>query len=110
MVLAPFRALLVPAVGQAVLLPGRLLSTEVTAVVLAPVTVATDPDDLATAASTTNSLTEDKFGAGRHPRLKAGLDSGDRPWLLAHLLMFGYLMRVCQAGNSNHPTVVLQPP
>ena len=105
MVLAPFRALLVTAVGQAVLLPARLLSTEVAAVVLSPVTVATDPEDLATAASTTNSLTEDNFGAGRHPRPKVGLDNDDRSWQLEHLLMFGYLMKVCHTGNSTALTV-----
>jgi hypothetical protein len=82
MVLAPFRTLLVAAVGQAVLLPARLLPTEVAAVVLSPVTVATDPEDLATAASTTNSLTEDNFGVGRHPRPAVGLDNGDRSWQL----------------------------
>ena len=82
MVLAPFRALLVTAVGQAVLLPARLLSTELAAVVLSPVTMATDPEDLATAAGTANSLTEDNFGVGRHPRPKVGLDNGDRSWQL----------------------------
>jgi hypothetical protein len=105
MILAPFRALLVPAVGQAVLLPARLLSTQVAAVVLSPVTVATDPEDLATAAGTANSLTEDNFGAGRHPRPKVGLDNGDRSWQLKHLLMFGYLMKVCHTGNSTALTV-----
>jgi hypothetical protein len=82
MVLAPFRALLVTAVGQAVLLPTRLLPTEVAAVMLSPVTVATDPEDVATAGSTTNSLTEDNFGVGRHPRPEVGLDNGDRSWQL----------------------------
>ena len=105
MVLAPFRALLVPAVGQAVLLPARLLSTEVAAVVLSPVTMATDPEDLATAAGTANSLTEDNFGVGRHPRPKVGLDNDDRSWQLEHLLMFGYLMKVCHTGNSTALTV-----
>ena len=87
MVLAPFRTLLVAVVGQAVLLPARLLPTEAAAVVLSPVTMATDPEDLATAAGTTNSLTEDNFGVGRHPRPKAGLDNGDRSWQLE--TMFG---------------------
>ena len=105
MVLAPFRALLVTAVGQAVLLPARLLSTELAAVVLSPVTMATDPEDLATAAGTANSLTEDNFGVGRHPRPKVGLDNGDRSWQLEHLLMFGYLMKVCHTGNSTALTV-----
>jgi len=82
MVLAPFGTLLVAAVGQAVLLPARLLPTEVAAVVLSSVTVATDPEDLATAAGTTNSLTKDNFGMGRHPRPKVGLDNGDRSWQL----------------------------
>jgi hypothetical protein len=105
MVLAPFRALLVTEVGQAVLLPARLLSTEVAAVVLSPVTMTTDPEDLATAAGTANSLTEDNFGVGRHPRPKVGLDNGDRSWQLEHLLMFGYLMKVCHTGNSTALTV-----
>jgi hypothetical protein len=105
MVLAPFRTLLVAAVGQAVLLPARLLPTEVAAVVLSPVTVATDPEDLATAASTTNSLTEDNFGVRRHPRPAVGLDNGDRSWQLEHLLMSGYLMKVCHTGNSTAVTV-----
>ena len=105
MVLAPFRALLVTAVGQAVLLPARLLSTEVAAVVLSPVTVATDPEDLATAASTANSLTKDNFGVGRHPRPKVGLDNGDRSWQLETILVFGYLMKVCHTGNSIALTV-----
>lgn|GEM_PF-4390010 len=105
MVLAPFRALLVTAVGQAVLLPTRLLSTELAAVVLSPVTMATDPEDLATAAGTANSLTEDNFGVGRHPRPKVGLDNGDRSWQLEHLLMFGCLTKVCHTGNSTAITV-----
>ena len=105
MVLAPFRALLVTAVGQAVLLPARLLSTELAAVVLSPVTMATEPEDLATAAGTANSLTEDNFGAGCHPRPKVGLDNDDRSWQLEHLLMFGYLMKVCHTGNSTALTV-----
>src|SRR5207245_11683371 len=107
MVLAPFRALLVTAVGQAVLLPARLLSTELAAVVLSPVTMATDPEDLATAAGTANSLTEDNFGVGRHPRPKVGLDNDDRSWQLEHLLMFGHMMKVCQTGNSTTLTVGL---
>jgi hypothetical protein len=82
MVLAPFRTLLVTAVGQAVLLLARALPTEVAAVVLSPVTVATDPEDLTTTAGTTNSLTEDNFGVGRHPRPEVGLDNGDRSWQL----------------------------
>jgi hypothetical protein len=82
MVLAPFRTLLVTAVGQAVLLLARSLPTELAAVVLSPVTVATDPEDLATTAGTTNSLTEDNFGVGRHPRPEVGLDNGDRSWQL----------------------------
>ena len=80
MVLAPFRTLLMAVVGQAVLLPARLLPTEVAAVVLSPVTMAADPEDLATAAGTANSLTEDNFDVGRHPRPKVGLDNGDRSW------------------------------
>jgi hypothetical protein len=104
MVLAPFRTLLVAAVGQAVLLPARLLPTEVAAVVLSPVTVATDPEDLATAASTANSLAEDNFAVGRHPRPKVGLDNGDRSWQL-ETLMSGYLMKVCHTGNSTALTV-----
>ena len=105
MVLAPFWALLVTAVRQAVLLPARLLPTEVAAVMLSPVTVATDPENLATAAGTTNSLTEDNFGVGRHLRPEVGLDNGDRSWQLEHLLMFGYLMKVCHTGNSTALTV-----
>ena len=105
MVLAPFRALLVTAVGQAVLLPARLLSTKVAAVVLSTVAVAADPEDLATAAGTANSLTEDNFGVGRHPRPKVGLDNGDGSWQLKHLLMFGCLMKVCLTGNSTALTV-----
>jgi hypothetical protein len=100
MVLAPFLALLVTAVSQTVLLPARLLPTVLAAVVLSPVTVATDPEDLATPAGTTNSLTEDNFGVGRHLRPEVGLDNGDRSWQLEHLLMFGYLMKVCHTGNS----------
>ena len=105
MVLAPFRALLVPAVGQAVLLPARLLSTELAAVVLSPVTVATDPENLVAAASTANSLTKDNFAVGRHPRPKVGLDNGDRSWQLETILVFGYLMKVCHTGNSIALTV-----
>ena len=105
MVLAPFWALLVTAVGQAVLLLARSLPTEVAAVVLSPVTVTADPEDLATTTGTTNSLTEDNFGVGRHPRPKVGLDNGDRSWQLEHLLMSGYLMKVCHTGNSTALTV-----
>jgi len=82
MVLTPFRTLLVAAVGQAVLLSARVLPTEVAAVVLSPVTVATDPEDLATVAGTANPLTEYNFGVGRHSRPKVGLDNGDRSWQL----------------------------
>jgi hypothetical protein len=82
MVQATFQTLLVAAIGQAVLLPARLLPTELATVVLSPVTVATDPEDLTTAASTANSLTEDNFAVGRHPRPKVGLDNGDRTWQL----------------------------
>jgi hypothetical protein len=105
MVLAPFRALLVTVVGQAVLLLAHALPTEVAAVVLSSVTVTTDPEDLATAAGTTNSLTEDNFGVGRHLRPEVGLDNGDRSWQLEHLLMFGYLTKVCHTGNSTALTV-----
>ena len=105
MVLAPFRTLLVTAVGQAVLLPARLLSTEVAAVVLSPVTVATDPEALATAALLGNSLTEDNFGVRRHPCPKVGLDNGDQSWQLETILVFGYLMKVCHTGNPTALTV-----
>src|SRR5260370_3891951 len=84
---AAFRALLVTAVGQAGLLPARLLSTELAAGVLSPVTMATDPEDLATAAGTANSLTEGNFGVGRHPRPKVGMDNDDPSRHLEHLLM-----------------------
>jgi hypothetical protein len=105
MVLAPFCTLLVTAVGQAVLLPARLLPTEVAAVMLSSITVATDPEDLATSAGTANSLTEDNFAVGRHPRPEVGLDNGDRSWQLEHLFMFGYLTKVCHTGNSTALTV-----
>ena len=105
MVLTSFRALLVAAVGQAVLLSACLLPTKRAAVVLSSVTVATDPENLATAAGTTNSLTKDNFAVGRHPRPKVGLDNGHRSWQLEHLLMFGYLMKVCHTGNSIALTV-----
>ena len=105
MVLTSFRALLVAAVGQAVLLSACLLPTKRAAVVLSSVTVATDPENLATAAGTTNSLTKDNFAVGRHPRPKVGLDNGHRSWQLEHLLMFGYLMKVCHTGNPTALTV-----
>jgi hypothetical protein len=88
MVLTPFRTLLVAAVGQAVLLSTCLLPTKVTAVVLSSITVATDPENLVTAAGTANSLPKDNFGVGRHPRPEVGLDNGDRSWQLGHLSMF----------------------
>lgn len=100
MVLTSFRTLLVAAVGQAVLLSARLLPTKVAAVVLSSVTVAADPENSATAAGTANSLPKDNFGVGRHPRPTVGLDNGDRSWQLEHLLMFGYLTKVCHTGNS----------
>jgi hypothetical protein len=105
MVLAPFRTLLMAVVGQAVLLPARLPPTEAAAVVLSPVTMAADPEDLTTVAGTTNSLTEDNFDVGRHPRPKVGLDNGDRSWQLETLLVSGYLMKVCHTGNSTALTV-----
>lgn len=105
MVLASFRTLLMAVVGQAVLLPARLPPTEAAAVVLSPVTMAADPEDLTTVAGTTNSLTEDNFDVGRHPRPKVGLDNGDRSWQLETLLVSGYLMKVCHTGNSTALTV-----
>ena len=105
MVLTSFRALLVAAVGQAVLLSACLLPTKRAAVVLSSVTVATDPENLATAAGTTNSLTKDNFAVGRHPRPKVGLDNGDRSWQLETILVFGYLMKVCHTGNPTALTV-----
>ena len=104
-VLAPFRTLLVAAVSQAVLLSARLLPTEVAAVVLSSVTLATDPENLIAVACPANSLTEDNFDVRRHPRPKVGLDNGHRSWQLEHLLMFGYLMKVCHTGNSIALTV-----
>ena len=77
-VLTSFRSLLVAAVGQALLLPASLPSTQHAAVVLPSVTVAADPEDLATGVRTAKSLTEDNFGTDRHPRPKVGLDNGDR--------------------------------
>ena len=105
MVLTPFRTLLVAAVGQAVLLSACLLPTRRAAVVLSSVTVATDPENLATAAGTANSLTKDNFAVGRHPRPKVGLDNGDRSWQLETILVFGYLMKVCHTGNPTALTV-----
>ena len=99
MVLAPFRALLVAAVSQAVLLSARLQPTKVTAIVLSSITLATDPEEPATVAGTTKSWTENNFGKGRHPRPKVGLDNGDRSWQLETILVFGYLMKVCHTGN-----------
>ena len=98
-VLAPFRTLLVAAVSQAVLLSARLLPTEVAAVVLSSVTLATDPENLIAVACPANSLTEDNFDVRRHPRPKVGLDNGDRSWQLETRLMSGYLMKVCHTGN-----------
>jgi hypothetical protein len=105
MVLTPFRTLLMAAVGQAVLLSACLLPTKMAAVVLSSVTVATDPENLVTAASTANSLTKDNFAVSRHPRPEVGLDNGDRSWQLETLLVFGYLMKVCHTGNSIALTV-----
>ena len=99
MVLTSFRTLLVAAVSQAVLLPARLQPTEGAAVVLPSVTVATDPENLVAVACPANSLTQDNFGVGRHPRPKVGLDNGDRSWQLETRLMSGYLMKVCHTGN-----------
>ena len=96
---APFRTLLVAAVSQAVLLSVRLPPTEVAAVVLSSVTLATDPENLMAAACSANSLTEDNFDVRRHPRPKVGLDNGDRSWQLETRLMSGYLMKVCHTGN-----------
>ena len=104
-VLAPFRTLLVAAVSQAVLLSARLLPTEVAAVVLSSVTVATDPENLIAVACPANSLTEDNFDVRRHPRPKVGLDNGDRSWQLETILVFGYLMKVCHTGNPTALTV-----
>ena len=98
-VLAPFRTLLVAAVSQAVLLSARLPPTEVAAVVLSSVTLATDPENLIAVACPANSLTKYNFGVGRHPRPKVGLDNGDRSWQLETRLMSGYLMKVCHTGN-----------
>jgi len=105
MVLTSFRTLLVAAVGQAVLLSACLPPTKRAAVVLSSVTVATDPENLATAAGTANSLTKDNFAVGRHPRPKVGLDNGDRSWQLETILVFGYLMKVCHTGNPTALTV-----
>jgi len=105
MVLTPFRTLLMAAVGQAVLLSACLLPTKMAAVVLSSVTVATDPENLVTAASTANSLTKDNFAVSRHPCPEVGLDNGDRSWQLETLLVFGYLMKVCHTGNSIALTV-----
>ena len=99
MVLASFRTLLVAAVGQAVLLSARVLPTKMGAVVLSSVTVATDPENLVTAARTANSLPKD--AVGRHPRPTVGLDNGDRSWQLEHLLMFGYLTKVATQGTRS---------
>ena len=73
-------AVLVPTVGAASLFPTSLLPTHRAAVVVAPVTVATDPENAATAAGTTNSLTENNFGSDRHSRAKARLDNGHHSW------------------------------
>lgn len=100
MVLTSFRALLMAAVGHAVLFSACSQPTELAAVVLSAVTVATDPENSVTAAGTANSLPEDNFGVGRHPRPEVGLDNGDRSWQLEHLFMFGYLTKVCHTGNS----------
>jgi hypothetical protein len=105
MVLTSFRTLLMAAVGQAVLLSARLLPTKVATVVLSSVTVATDPENLATAARTANSLTKDNFVVGRHPCPEVGLDNGDCSWQLEAILVFGYLMKVCHTGNSIALTV-----
>ncbi len=99
MVVSSIRSLLVAAVGQASLLPACLLPAQRAAVVLPPVTVAADPEDLGTAAGATNSLTEDNFGADRHPRPKAGLDNGDRSWQVETIVDGGYLMKVCHTGS-----------
>lgn len=105
MVLTPFRTLLMAVVGQTMLLSTGLLPTKMAAVVLSSVTVATDPENLVTAAGTTNSLPKDDFAVGRHPRPKVGLDNGDRSWQLETILVFGYLMKVCHTGNSIALTV-----
>ena len=105
MVLTPFRTLLVAAVSQAVLLSARLQPTKVTAIVLSSVTLATDPENLIAAACPANSLTENNFDVGRHPRPKVGLDNGDRSWQLETRFMSGYLMKVCHTGNSTALTV-----
>ena len=99
MVLTPFRSLLVAVVGQAALLPASLPSTQRAAVVLPPVTVATDPEDLATTAGTAKPLTEDNFGADRHPRPKVGLDNGDRSWQVETIVDGGNLKRSAIRGT-----------
>jgi len=50
-------------------------------------------------------LTEDNFGADRHPRPKAGLDNGDRSWQVETIVDGGYLMKVCHTGNPTGSTV-----
>lgn len=94
-----FRRLLVAAVGQASLLSANLPSTQRAAVVLPPIAVAADPEDLATLVGTAKSLTEDNFGADRHPRPKVGLDNGERSWQVETIVDGGNLMKVCHTGN-----------
>jgi hypothetical protein len=101
----PFRRLLVAAVGQASLLPASLPSTQRAAVVLPTVTVAADPEDLATVASTAKSLKQDNFGADRHPRPKVGLDNGEQSWQVETIVDGGNLMKVCHTGNPAAKTV-----
>lgn len=81
MVLAPFRTLLVATVGQAVLLPTRFEPTPQAAVLLSTVALVADPEDPATVAGTTKSLTENNFGAGRHPSPQGG--AGQRRLIMA---------------------------
>jgi hypothetical protein len=100
MIVSSCGALLVPTVGAASLFPTGLLPTHRATVVLAPVTAAADPEDVATAASTTNSLTENNFGSARHSRAKARLDNGN-PFMAGYepSVRMANLMKVCHWGS-----------
>lgn len=78
MIGSALRALLMTTVGLAALFPQGCGLTWPTAITLAAITVATDPEDRITTAA--GSLSQNRLAMIRHPEYQRGLDNGDGSW------------------------------
>ena len=78
MIQPPLNALLMTAIGRALLPAPRMAAARLTAVLLPAIAAHADPEHRPAIRVAAKTLPENNFSMNRHPRLRAAFDNGNR--------------------------------